>query len=139
MASSAKELDLNPDVYIGLTYPIRQGTNTDFELTKSSYEQAEYNLINLLLTQKGERPFQPEFGSNLRMICFEQQDDNLPEAIEADIKATVEQWLPYIKLNEIKVLTDDGDLNKIYTEIKYTTTIESFKENTILVAFESIT
>ena len=42
MASSAKELDLNPDVYIGLTYPIRKGINTDFELTKTTYEQAEY-------------------------------------------------------------------------------------------------
>ena len=34
MASSAKELDLNPDVYIGLTYPIKSGENLDFELTK---------------------------------------------------------------------------------------------------------
>ena len=137
--ASAKELDLNPDVYIGLTYPIRKGTNTDFKLTKTSYEQAGYNLINLLLTQKGERPFQPEFGSNLRSICFELQDDNLPEAIEADVKTTVEQWLPYIILNEVKILTDDGDLNKIYVQIKYSTTIESFNVNTILVAFDSIT
>ena len=35
MASSAKELDLNPDVYIGLTYPIKSGENLDFELDES--------------------------------------------------------------------------------------------------------
>ena len=139
MASSAKELDLNPDVYIGLTYPIRQGTNTDFELTKSSFEQAEYNLTNLLLTQKGERVYQPEFGSNLRRICFEQVDDNLLETIETDIKNTVEQWLSYIIINEIEVLTDDGNTSKIYIQIKYSTIIESFRENTVLVAFDSIT
>ena len=51
MASSAKELDLNPDVYIGLTYPIRQGKILDFESTKTTFEQAEHNLTNLLLTQ----------------------------------------------------------------------------------------
>ena len=139
MASSAKELDLNPDVYIGLTYPIRKGINTDFELTKTTYEQAEYNLRNLLLTQRGERPFQSEFGSNLRRICFEQVDDELIESIELDVKNAVEQWLPYIIINEIEVLQDDNDLNKIYTQIKYSTTLESFKENTIMVAFETIT
>jgi|TARA_B100001964_G_scaffold196300_1_gene220776 phage baseplate assembly protein W len=139
MPSSAKELDLDPDVYIGLTYPIRKGIMTDFELTKTSYEQAEYNLTNLLLTQKGERVYQPEFGSNLRRICFEQVDDNLLETIETDIKNTVEQWLSYIIINEIEVLTDDGNTSKIYIQIKYSTIIESFRENTVLVAFDSIT
>ena len=47
MASSAKELDLNPDVYIGLTYPIRRGKILDFESTKTSFEQAEHNLTDL--------------------------------------------------------------------------------------------
>ena len=139
MASSAKELDLNPDVYIGLTYPIKSGKNLDFELTKTTFEQAGYNLINLLLTQKGERAFQPEFGTTLRSICFEQIDDNLPEIIETDIRNAVELWLPYIIINEIEVLTDEGNANKIYIQIKYSTTIESFNENTILVAFDSIT
>ena len=139
MATSAKELDLNPDVYIGLTYPIRRGKILDFELTKTSFEQAEHNLKNLLLTQKGERAFQPEFGTTLRSICFEQVDDNLPETIETDIRNAVELWLPYIIINEIEVLTDDGNVNKIYIQIKYSTTIESFNTNTILVAFDSIT
>jgi len=139
MASSAKELDLNPDVYIGLTYPIRKGTNMDFELTKTTHEQAEYNLTNLLLTQRGERAFQPEFGSDLRRICFEQVDEDLIEAIELEVNSTIEQWLPYIIINEIEVLTDDGDTSRIYVQIKYSITIESFKENTVLVAFDSIT
>ena len=136
---SAKEIDLNPDTYVGLSYPIRRGLNLDFEMTKNSFEQAEHNLKNLLLTQVGERPFQPEFGSNLRRICFEQFDDTLPETIEEDIKKAVDQWLPYIIINKIEVLQDDNNLNKIYIQLKYSTTLESFKENTIMVAFETIT
>ena len=139
MASSAKELDLNPDVYIGLTYPIRRGKILDFESTKTSFEQAGHNLENLLLTQRGERPFQPEFGSNLRRICFEQIDDNLPQTVEEEVKNTVEQWLPYIILKEVQVLTDEGNVNKIYIQIKYSINLESFKENTILISFDSIT
>ena len=33
----------------------------------------------------------------------------------------------------------EGNLNTIYVKIKYSITLESFKENTILVAFDSIT
>ena len=139
MPSSAKEKDLNPDVYIGLSYPIKSGKNLDFNLTKTTFEQAEYNLTNLLLTQVGERVYQPEFGSNLRSVCFEQQDDNLPDTIKMSIENTVERWLPYINIREVKVLTNDGNTSKIYVQVKYSITIESFKENTILVAFESIT
>ena len=112
MASSAKELDLNPDVYIGLTYPIKSGKNLDFELTKTSFEQAEYNLTNLLLTQKGERAFQPEFGTTLRSICFEQVDDNLPETIETDIRNQKEIKDMICENCKMKVIKDwDIDTN----------------------------
>ena len=58
---------------------------------------------------------------------------------EEEVKNTVEQWLPYIIINEIEVLTDDGNTSKIYVQVKYSITIESFKENTVLVAFDSVT
>ena len=45
----------------------------------------------------------------------------------------------YIIINDIEILTDDGNKSKIYVQIKYSINIESFKENTILVAFDSIT
>ena len=59
------------------------------------------NLRNLLLTQVGERVGQPEFGSNLRALCFEPNDNNLPEKIEEDVRMSVEKWLPYIDIQTV--------------------------------------
>jgi len=121
--SSARETDLDPKTYIGLSFPLRRDKFNDFSMTKNSLEQAEHNLKNLLLTYPGERVGQPEFGSRLRELCFEQIDDTLPERIEEEVRKTVSVWLPYINLIEVATLTEEGDKNKIFVRMKYSTSL----------------
>ena len=121
--ASALENDLNPNTYIGLSFPIRQDRFNDFALTKNSLEQAKHNLKNLLLTHVGERVAQPEFGSRLRELCFEQINDELPVRIEEEVKQVVSTWLPYINIQEVNTLTNEGDQNKIFVEVRYSTTL----------------
>tara|TARA_R100001377_G_scaffold4216_1_gene2432 strand:+ start:771 stop:1190 length:420 start_codon:yes stop_codon:yes gene_type:complete len=121
--ASALETDLNPNTYVGLSFPLRAGNNQDFAMTKNSLDQARHNLKNLLLTQVGERVGQPLFGSRLRELVFEQIDSDLPGKIEDEVKRSVETWLPYINIKEVNTLTDDGDNSKIFVEIKFSTTI----------------
>ena len=52
---SALETDLNPNTYVGLSFPLRNNNNLDFAMTKNSLEQSKHNLRNLLLTYPGER------------------------------------------------------------------------------------
>ena len=128
--SSARETDLDPKTYIGLSFPLRRDKFNDFSMTKNSLQQAQHNLKNLLLTYPGERVGQPEFGSRLRELCFEQRDEELPDKIEEVIREAVTLWLPYINIVEINALTDEGDSNKIYVEMKYSTTLnpETFEQ-----------
>jgi|TARA_R110000744_G_scaffold13998_1_gene40238 phage baseplate assembly protein W len=121
--ANAKEIDLNPNTYVGLSFPLRRDNRNDFALTKNSLEQAQHNLKNLLLTHVGERVAQPQFGSRLRELVFEQIDDDLPIAIETEVRRAVTAWLPYINLIEINTLTEDGDDNKIFVEVRYSTTL----------------
>mgnify|MGYP003624528870 CR=1 FL=1 len=120
---SAKEADMNPDSYIGMSFPLRRDILNNFAMTKNSLEQSRHNLKNLLLTHVGERVGQPLFGSRLRELVFEQIDNDLPIKIEDEVKRAVETWLPYINIKEVNTLTDDGDNNKIFVEIKFSTTI----------------
>ena len=122
--SSARETDLDPKTYIGLSFPLRRDKFNDFAMTKNSLQQAEHNLKNLLLTYPGERVGQPEFGSRLRELCFEQIDDTLPERIEEEIRRAVSVWLPYINIIEVATLTEEGDKNKIFVKMKYSTTLD---------------
>ena len=120
---SARETDLDPKTYIGLSFPLRRDKFNDFAMTKNSLQQAEHNLKNLLLTYPGERVGQPEFGSRLRELCFEQIDDTLPERIEEEVRRAVSVWLPYINIIEVATLTEEGDKNKIFVRMKYSTSL----------------
>ena len=130
---SALEKDLNPDTFIGLSFPIRRDDNNDFKLTKTSLEQAQHNLKNLFLTYPGERVGQPTFGSRIRELCFEQIDDELPTRIEEEVRRTVSNWLPYINVQEVNTLNEEGDKNKIFVQVKYSTTLNPSTMESITV------
>ena len=121
--ASARENDLSPNTIIGLSFPLRKDIYNDFALTRNSLEQARHNLKKLLLTHVGERVAQPEFGSNLRALCFEQIDDDLPVRIEEEVQRATSTWLPYINIQEVNTLTNESDQNKIFVEVKFTTTL----------------
>ena len=73
--ASARENDLNPDTKIGLELPFARSRAGLFGLTETTLEQAGHNIKNLLLTAKGDRVMQPDFGSRLRELLFEQIND----------------------------------------------------------------
>ena len=123
--ASARENDLNPNVYIGLALPIKPDDNNVFSLTKNSYDQVRHNLRNLLLTNVGERVYQPEFGSRLRELCFEQLDDTLPQRIEDEVRRAVNFWLPYVNIVSVKTLTQEDKKSKIFVRVQFSTTLNS--------------
>lgn len=129
---SARQNDLNNNTYIGLSFPLKGDTLNDFALTKTSVEQSIHNMRNLLLTQVGERVGQPNFGSRLRALCFEQIDDELPIRIENEVKRSVSQWLSYITINSVETLTQDGDKNQVFVKIKFVPALSSEEQEVLL-------
>jgi phage baseplate assembly protein W len=107
----------------GITLPLKKGDNGYFEQSFTSFEQAETNLKNLLLTAKGERIMQPEFGSGLHSILFEQMDDDRFETLVTQtIVDSVSYWLPYINIQNIEVeMTDElKDRNQANLYLQFT-------------------
>jgi phage baseplate assembly protein W len=131
--AGALENDLNPNTFIGLSFPLRKDNNSDFAMTKNSLEQAQHNLKNLLLTQVGERVAQPEFGSRLKELCFEPQNNDLPTRIEEEVRRSVDLWLPYINIQDVRTLTDDVDESKIFVQLTYNTSLDPESQAQIIV------
>ena len=90
-------LDLNKNVTIGVAFPLDE-TNL-FNGTETIREQVKSNLINLLLTQPGERVFLPKYGVGLKYLLFEQQI-NL-EVLEEKIRTQVTRYIPQIEITEL--------------------------------------
>ena len=62
-------LDINKNVTIGVAFPL-DNVNM-FKGTQTLKEQVKSNLINLLLTEPGERVNEPNFGVGLKNLLFE--------------------------------------------------------------------
>jgi phage baseplate assembly protein W len=103
-------LDLQKNVGVGIPLPI--GGAPIFDTTFTTEEQAISNLKNLLLTRKGERPFQPLFGTDVPSFLFENITKNLLDNLKAGLQKDIEFWLPYINIKEI-IVDDLSNENRI--------------------------
>lgn len=106
----------------GITLPVKNGETGFFEQAFTSYDQAKSNLKNLLLTKKGERIMQPNFGTGLHSLLFEQIDDTFQEKIQETITKNVNYWLPYISIKNIDVeMTNElRDQNRVNLSLEFT-------------------
>lgn len=98
-----KVADLQPDVAIGIQLPMVAKNGRLFDQSYSTNVQALSNLHNLLLTNKGERMMQPEFGTDLLSHIFEQNEESLRDKIGNSIESAIRFWLPYIDITELTV------------------------------------
>ena len=132
--ASTIENNLNPDVSVGLSFPLGFVGSRFFNRTKTIEEQAQHNLKNLLLTNLGERPMQPEFGSRLLSVVFEFKDDAL---IEEVINEAVEKWLPYITINEVITSVDATNQNRLNVSIDFSVATSPDATDQIVLDFNS--
>jgi phage baseplate assembly protein W len=63
----------NPNRGLGIKLPFN--THNVFTINYTTKDQVKSNLTNYMLTNKGERPFNPEFGADLRRLLFDQNTD----------------------------------------------------------------
>ncbi len=127
-----KFIENNDPIGLGIAFDFR-GPNI-FEINYSSDEQALANLKNLLVTTKGERYHQIKFGSDLPYIIFEPNVYELKEEISEIILSAVSEWLPYINITGIDIVTaeDSPDLDhNIQITIRFN--INSLVENKIVI------
>lgn len=94
IARTFKDLDLN-----FTKHPVRDDVNI---LTA---ERAVINSVkNLILTNHYERPFQPDLGSNIRRLLFENADSITASLLEREIQQTIENFEPRARVKDIRVI-----------------------------------
>ena len=95
-------LDLNKNRGIGIKLPF--DPVSVFSITYTTKEQIKSNLINFLLTNKGERFFNPEFGADLRNLLFEQMTD--VEEVRLNLQRKIELYFPMISISRLDFSPD---------------------------------
>ena len=102
-----RDLDLNFTIH-----PVKKDINT----YKNEY--AVINSIkNLVLTNHYERPFQPEIGSNIRRLLFENVDTVTAAQIEREITEVIGNFEPRAQVSRVNAIpSPDENTYKIILE-----------------------
>jgi len=104
---SFRDLDLNFTIH-----PVKK----DINVYKNEF--AIINSIkNLVLTNHYDRPFQPEIGSNIRRLLFEQVDSITAAQIEREITEVIGNFEPRAQVSRVDAVpSPDENLYKIRLE-----------------------
>jgi len=131
--------DLTENDYkvLGIGINRTSDSNGIFAVNYTTLTQAKDNLKNLILTKKGERLMNPNFGCDIWGLLFEQiNEETISTKIESSILDAVGTWLPYLNIEQIIFDYNEADIdtNKISVDIKF-----SLKSNTTLTELLSVT
>ena len=107
-------LDLNKNVTIGVAFPLNE--KNLFQGTETKHEQNKTNLINLLLTEPGERINLPYYGIGIKNLLFEQNLDK--ELLQQKIYEQALKYIPTVRIIDVRSSSSE-DLHTLYLGIIY--------------------
>jgi hypothetical protein len=100
-----------------LSFPFRIGNDGRAARVTTLSDHVREELIQLLLTNPGERLFLPEFGGGVRRLVFEGTDAATAGLTKAVLTQAISRWLGHrITLEDLQVSVEN---EKIEVEIKY--------------------
>lgn len=114
-------IDLTPSVAVGYGFPLNG--DAVFVPTFTTREQTKANIINYLLTNKGERVFKPMFGGDLRNLLFENILESTQDDLLVMIQNDLTRFFPTVVIKELK-FENQEDRNTINFILTYQ--IENF-------------
>jgi phage baseplate assembly protein W len=94
-----------------LSFPFRVGADGRTAQVTREQEHVRDELIQLLLTTPGERPFLVDFGGGVRRLVFEPADPASQGLLKATLTQAVRNWLGHrVELDALEVSVADSTL-----------------------------
>jgi len=102
---------------IGVSIPFNNPKGI-FYNTFTNNAQILTNLKMLILTQRGERYLQPEFGTDLRYTLFENisDEDDFKSKILGTVTSAISRWMPFLQVTKSEVIINVNTSDKIVDE-----------------------
>ena len=123
--ANKQPIDSNPRKAVGFGFPING--DAVFVPTYTTKDQIKSNLVNYLLTNRGERVFNPNYGANLRTQVFEMIQDDSLEDLESIIIEEIGERFPLVQVEQIE-FNPEEDRNTLFFTLKYTVVLLGFED-----------
>lgn len=97
--------------FINISYPFKDSPKGFFlDLTSDDQRAVKSDLLYLLLSRKGQRYYNPDFGTDLMKFIFEPNDTLTLNDVKEEISNSVNKYIPNLTITNLSVTpSDDSD------------------------------
>lgn len=102
---------------INIKFPFKDSVKGFFlDMDTDDISAIKSDLMHLLTTNKGERYYQPEFGTNIRQYLFSPNDSITHNEMKEEVSNAVKQFIPNLSITNLTVKKKDN--SDYFAEIK---------------------
>ena len=73
---------------------------------KTDYSAISQSIQNLLMTNHYEKPFRPEYGTNIRKLLFEPMDLMTASILNEEIRNSIKNFEPRVLIEFLEIIPD---------------------------------
>lgn len=106
------------DFYSDIPADFRRDEKTNDLASIKNISAVQQSMVGIISTNKGSRPFNPEFGCDIHGSLFENMTDASMFTIEKSVASAIKQYERRVKLDNI-VITPNYDQNEYIVTIYY--------------------
>jgi phage baseplate assembly protein W len=117
------------ETFINIRFPFYDSEKGYFiDMNKQNKRAVKSNLMHLLLTNKGERLYSPDFGTDLKKFLFEPNIVSVQSDIRNEIQKAIDRYIPNLKVDKLEVIPLEGQDHSVIVKLEYTITNGTFTE-----------
>lgn len=117
--------------YFGVKYPFtyKNEENYYIDLNETIDDGLLSDILHVILTPKGQRIRMPNFGTNLIKFIYEPNDSQTWDNINNEVSNSISTFVPNAKLNNIQIMQNESDDNRISLYLDYSVKKGTENEN----------
>ena len=120
--------------FININYPFKDsGKGFFLDLNSDPNAAIKADLMHLILTRKGQRLYNPEFGTDLLKYIFEPEDGLTLGGVRDEINTVVKKYLPNLKINSLTVDQSTESDYAAVVRLDYTITNDVFNVSDFVI------
>ena len=113
--------------FINIDFPFKNSPKGFFlNLNDNDQRAIKADLMHLLLTRKGQRLYNPDFGTDLLRFIFEPNDTLTLTDIQEEVSASVKKYIPNLSINNLTVTQSEYSEYAATIRVEYTITDNVF-------------
>lgn len=113
------EKDKIRKTYSDFTSDLTPHPNTEDLVVLTNESSVKRSIRNLFLTNKGERLFNPNLGSNIKKLLFEPIDEHTTKTLKTYCEEIIKNYEPRAKAVQIEVIPNEINQSYIISVVFY--------------------